>query len=274
MRPVEASAEWDALPPALRAAIEARAGRVTGTSPGGEGLSTSVRLILRTGSGDVFIKGTGPGSMDYQRERLALGADLAPYLTALSPPLLWRVRADGWHVTGWPALPGRPWADHSPGSADVPKLVRLLTALALIPAPGFLTATARLQWEEYADDSAALDGDGIVHLDPNPTNFVIDGDNAWMVDFGWAIRGPAWMTSANLIICLMEAGWDAADADNALKAVPAWASAPRHAVDEYSAATTREWDHVMKRGPLHKMWQLRAATARSWVAYRERTARF
>jgi len=59
MRPVEASAEWDALPPVLRAAIEARAGRVTGASLAGEGLSTSVRLVLHIGSGDMFIKGTG-----------------------------------------------------------------------------------------------------------------------------------------------------------------------------------------------------------------------
>ncbi len=67
MRPIEASAEWDSLPAALRAAIQARVGHVTGTSPAGEGLSTSVRLIAHTPAGDVFIKGTGPDSMDYQR---------------------------------------------------------------------------------------------------------------------------------------------------------------------------------------------------------------
>jgi hypothetical protein len=127
---------------------------------------------------------------------------------------------------------------------------------------------------EYADDPAALDGDNIVHQDPNPTNFVIDGDRAWMTDFGWAIRGPAWMTSANLIISMLEAGWEPADADNALKAVPAWASAPRYAVDEYASATVREWDQAMKRGPLHKMWQLRASVSRTWASYRENATRF
>jgi hypothetical protein len=274
MRPVEASAEWDALPPALRAAIETRAGAVTGTSPAGEGLSTSVRLILHTDSGDVFIKGTGPDSMDYQRGRLKLGADLAPHLTAVSPPLLWSVRAAGWHVTGWPALPGRPWADLKPCSADTPKIISLVTELSRLPAPDILTDTARQHWEQYADDPAALEGDAIVHRDPNPTNFVVGDGRAWMVDFGWAVRGPAWMTVANLVVSMMEAGWQAADADKTLQAVPAWAAAPRHAVDEYAAATAREWDHVMKRGPLHKMWQLRAATARGWATYRERTARF
>ena len=274
MWPVEASADWDSLPPSLRAAIETRAGQVTSAAPAGEGLSTSVRLILRTESGDVFVKGTSPDSTDHQRRRLALGADLAPYVTAVSPPLMWRVQADGWDVTGWPALPGRPWADQNPGSEDIPKMLRLLTELSRIPAPDILTVTAREYWEWYSDDPGALDGDAIVHRDPNPTNFVIDGDqSAWMVDFGWAVRGPVWMTSANLIVSMMESGWTAADADHALRAVPAWASAPRHAVDELARASVREWDRVMERGPVHKVWQFRASVAREWAAYREHTAR-
>ena len=274
MRPVEPSAEWESLPPALRTAIQARSGEVTGTSPAGEGLSTSVRLILHTQSGDLFIKGTGPGSRDYQRDRLTLGAELAPYLTAVSPPLLWRAQADGWHVTGWPALPGRPWADCKPGSPDIPKLTAALTGLSLIPAPPIVTRTARDHWAQYTDDPTALDGNAIVHEDPNPTNFVIDGNRAWMVDFGWAMRGPAWMTSANLIVSLMEAGWQAADADNALNAVPAWANAPRDAVDEFAFATVREWDDAMQRGHAHPMWQLRASVAREWASYRQNATRF
>jgi hypothetical protein len=274
MRPVEASADWDALPPALRTAIQAHAGNITGTSPAGEGLSTSVRLILHTETGNLFIKGTGPDSMDYQRGRLALGADLAPYLTAVSPPLLWRVQADGWDITGWPALPGRPHADLKPGSADIQMITGLLTALSEIPAPDILTATTREHWAQYSDDPGALDGNAIVHRDPNPTNFVIHRCRAWMVDFGWAVRGPAWMTPANLIVSMLEAGWEPADADNALKAVPAWASAPRHAVDELAFATVREWEHAMERGHAHPMWQLRATAAREWASYRDNTARF
>lgn len=274
MRPVEASTDWDSLPPALRAAIETRTGKVKETSPAGEGLSTSVRLILHAESGDVFIKGTGPDSTDHQRARLARGADLAPYLTAVSPPLLWRVQADGWDITGWPALPGRPWADQKPGSEDIPKMTRLLTELSEISAPDILKDTARDYWAQYADEPGAFDGDAIVHRDPNPTNFVIDGDRAWMVDFGWAVRGPAWITSANLIVSMMESGWTPADADNALKAVPAWANAPRRGVDELAHATVREWEQVMERGPVHKVWQLRASVARSWASYRENATRF
>jgi hypothetical protein len=273
MRPTEASAEWDSLPGSLRTAIESRAGKVEGSSPAGEGLSTSVRLILHTESGDVFVKGTGPDSTDHQRRRLTLGADLAPHVMAVSPPLLWRVQADGWDITGWPALPGRPWADQKPGSDDIPKMTSLLAKLSEIPAPGILTDTARERCEDYTDDPGAFDGNAIVHRDPNPTNFVVDGDQAWMVDFGWAVRGPAWMTSANLIVSMMEAGWTAADADNALRAVPAWANAPRHAVDEHARATMLEWEHVTGRGPVHEVWQFRASVARHWADYRESATR-
>jgi hypothetical protein len=271
--PKEDSAGWESLPPALRAAIESCAGTVTGTSPGGEGLSTSVRLILHTETGDVFVKGTGPGNTDHQRRRLALGADLAPYVTAVSPPLLWRVTQDGWDITGWPALPGRPWADQKPGSPDIPKMTSLLAKLSELPAPGVLTGTARERWEDYADDPRVFDGDAIVHRDPNPTNFVVNDGEAWMVDFGWAVRGPAWMTSAALIASLMEAGWTAPDADNAMQAVPAWASAPPAAVNAHARATVSEWERVTRRGPLHEVWQFRAAVARQWAAYRETAAR-
>jgi Ser/Thr protein kinase RdoA (MazF antagonist) len=163
---------------------------------------------------------------------------------------------------------GRPEA----GSEDIPKIISLLTELSEIPAPDILTRTARGYWERYADDPSALDGDGVVHHDPNPTNFVNDGDRAWMVDFGWCIRGPAWMTSANLIVSMMEAGWKAAEADNALKAVPAWVSAPRHAVDQFARATVLEWNQLMERRPVHEVWQFRAAIARSWAEYREHAA--
>lgn len=100
MRPVEPSAAWEDLPAALQDAIQVHSGPVLRAQAHGAGLSTRVRLLLHTASGDVFIKGTSPASSDEQRRRLALGARLAPYLTELSPPLLFRAEADGWHVTG------------------------------------------------------------------------------------------------------------------------------------------------------------------------------
>jgi hypothetical protein len=270
MRPVEDSAGWDALPPALHAAIESRTGAIKGTSPAGEGLSTSVRLILHSESGDVFVKGTGPDSTDHQRKRLALGAALAPYVTAISPPLLFEAEADGWNVTGWPVLPGRPWADQKPDSPDIPKMAGLLRTLAEIPAPHVLTRTARDEWEPYTDDPGVFDGDRLCHRDPNPTNFVVDGDRAWMVDWGWATRGPAWMTAGLLGLSMMEAGWEPGEAEQALADVPAWRDAPPDAVNTLASANARMWDAAVEQAPT-KVRKFRRDIARKWAAHREQT---
>jgi hypothetical protein len=268
---LSASAEWDELPAAVREAVEQHTGPVAGTSPGGEGMSTSLRLILHTARGDVFAKGTGPDSTTHQERRLALGAAMAPHVTTIAPPLLWQARAGGWNITGWPALPGRPWADHKPGTPDMPKMTRLLRELSTIPAPPELTRTAREDWGRYTDNPDLLDGDMIVHRDPNPTNFVINGDRAWMVDWGWAVRGPAWLTPALLVLSMMEAGWKPADAEPALAAVPAWNNAPPRAVTAFADAEARSWDAAVERAPT-KVRKFRAAIARAWADHRAEPA--
>jgi hypothetical protein len=263
-RQANPTAGWHELPAGVREAIEEHTGKVAGSTASGEGMSTMVRLVLRTASGDVFVKGTGPDSPGYQRDRIDLGAALAPYVTAISPPLLWQVQADGWNVTGWPALPGRPWADQHPGSPDMPKMAGILAQLATMPAPGVLTRTARDEWEGYTDDPAALDGDSLCHRDPNPTNFIIDGPRAWLVDWGWACRGPAWLTSANLALSLMEAGWNAPDAQSALTGIPAWRDAPPDAIRTHANANLRMWDDAVERAPTEAR-KFRRDTARAWA---------
>jgi hypothetical protein len=263
-RQVNPTADWHELPAGVREAIEEHTGKVTGATASGEGMSTMVRLALHTASGDVFVKGTGPDSAHHQRERINLGAALAPYVTAISPPLLWHVHADGWNITGWPALPGRPWADQHPGSPDIPKMTGILAELATIPAPSLLTRTARDEWDRYTDDPEALNGDSLCHRDPNPTNFIIDGPRAWLVDWGWGCRGPAWLTSANLALSLIEAGWTASDARSALTSIPAWRDAPPDAVRTHADANLRMWDDAVRRAPT-KARKFRRDAARTWA---------
>jgi hypothetical protein len=265
---VTESAGWDELPVAVRKAVEQHTGPVLSTTRGGDGMSTSLRLILRSAAGDVFVKGTGPENTDHQRRRLALGAAMAPYVTTIGPPLLWQVRADGWDITGWPALSGQPWADQKPGTPDMPKMTGLLSELATIPAPEMLTKTVRDDWGRWSDDPGLLDGDTLVHSDPNPTNFVVNGDRAWMVDWGWALRGPAWGTSALLVLSLMETGWEPADAEDALMDVPAWRDAPTCAVTEFARAEAREWTAAEQRAPT-RVRKFKADVARAWAEHRE-----
>jgi hypothetical protein len=262
------SVEWDQLPAAVRAAVQQHTGPVTGARLGGQGVSTMARLILHTAAGDVFIKGTSPDADDLQRGRLALGAALAPHVTALSPPLLFRVQADGWDITGWPALPGRPWADLNPESADIPKLAALLAELGTMPAPDVPIRSIRTDWGYFADDPGLLDGNMLVHTDPHRTNFVVNGNRAWLVDWGWAKRGPAWMTAALLVLSLMEAGWKPADAEQALTPVPAWAEAPPSAVSAFAVTNTRSWERAYKRRPDNEAHRSRLHLARQWEDHR------
>jgi hypothetical protein len=266
------SVTWNGLPGPVRDAIQQHTGPVTWTTQGGEGWSTNLRLILQAATGKVFIKGTGPGDgeiLAHQRRRLALGADLASHLTAISPPLLFRVEAEGWNITGWPALPGRPWANQAPQSPDVPKIAGLLTKLAHMPAPDIVTGTARDDWGHWADNPDALNGDSLCHSDPKAANFVVDDDQIWLVDWGWALRGPAWLTPALTVLSLIEAGWHPGDAEQALMNIPAWRDAPRPAVQAFADANARMWERAAEKAPSHRLRRLKRDISRVWADYRE-----
>jgi hypothetical protein len=264
------SARWDDLPAAVREVVEARAGGVLGAEVSGEGMNSSLRLVIDTPGGRVFLKGVGPDGRGGWK--LDQAAALAPYVSAVSPPLLWRVQAEGWDITAWPALPGRPWADQTPGSPDLPKMLKVLRVVGEMAAPGFVTVTAGDHYARYADDPAALDGDALVHRDMNPCNFVVSDDRAWLVDWGWAVRGPAWLTAAQFVLSLIEAEWEPVDAERFVAALPAWRAAdPRH-VDVFARANVAMWDEVLVEMPgWPRDW--RAGKAREWAEHRIGLAR-
>jgi hypothetical protein len=263
--------EWDELPAAVRAAVEAQAGAVLSAEPHGEGRNSPLRLVLETVAGQLFVKGVGPGELERRRWKLDLGTRLAPYVTRIAPALLWRVEAEGWDIAGYEYLPGRPWADQNPGSPDVPKIVSVLRELEGIPAPGLLDVTAVECWGRYADDPSVLEGSSFVHRDPGPANFVADDERAWMVDWGWAVRGPAWLTSAQLVLSLMEHEWEAGAAEEAVSELPAWQAAAPRALADYAAINARMWDGYMV-GNSHPVDGYRAGVARAWAQHRAELA--
>ena len=200
---IAGTVRWAALPAGVRAAVEGCAGPVLDDVPWGEGLGSSLRLSLRTASGEVFVKGAGPDDPVRRHRKLDAGAALTPYVGRIAPRLLWQVREGGWNIAGYERLPGRPWASYDRDSPDIAGMVGVLRELAAIPAPDVLTDTARDQWGRYAADPAVLDGDDLQHGDPNPANFVVDGARTWLVDWGWAVRGPGWLTAALLVLYLL-----------------------------------------------------------------------
>jgi hypothetical protein len=264
------SAAWDELPEAVRDAIVAHAGHVSGAKVSGDGNNSNLRVIIDTADGQVFLKGIAPGGRGGWK--LDQAAALAPYVSAISPPLLWRVQAEGWDITAWPALPGRPWADQTPGSPDLPKMLAVLRTVGEMRAPGCVATTAAQYWGRYTSEVAALDGDMLVHQDMNLCNFVVNDERAWLVDWGWAVRGPAWLTVAEFVLALLESDWEPGDAERFVKALPAWRAAdPRH-IDVFARANVAMWDEVLREMP---GWPLdwRAGKAREWAEHRARRGR-
>lgn len=267
------SVAWDELPASVQQAIEQHTGPVTGTSPAGEGMSTNVRLILHTAGTDVFIKGTGPDVSDLTRDRLVLGAALAQHVTPLGPPLQWQVQADGWDITAWPALPGRP-ADLAPGSPDIPKLTALLAELGTVQAPGNVPLrSVREDWGRFSENPALLDGNSLIHTDPHGGNFIVHDDQAWLLDWGWAMRGPAWISSERFILFLMEAGWKPADAEQAVADVPAWTQAHPDVITSEAVSSVQSWERAVRRQPQNEGLRRWLTLTRQWAEYRETAAR-
>jgi hypothetical protein len=99
------------------------------------------------------------------------------------------------------------------------------------------------------------------------------GDRAWMLDWGWAMRGPAWVTTARLILFLMEAGWQPAAAVQAVACVPAWAQTPPSVITADAVSSIRSWERAVRRQPGNEGFLCWLGLVRSWAAYRERTAR-
>lgn len=260
------SAQWGELPAPVREAIEKHTGPVTGSVLGGDGYSTDMRLILHTATGDVFVKGIGPDGGYVERGVLDLGARLAPFVPA-SPSLLFKGQADGWVFSGWQAVDGRS-ASMKPGSDDVPLMVGLLAELGEITAPDVPgLRTAGKDWG--GEDSTLSGGRMLVHTDPHGGNVIIQPGRTWMLDLGWAVRGPGWLTSARFIIYLMAAGWTAADAEAVAMDVPAWRRADPEQVTAHVVSGAETWWRAYSRDPVPQKW---GDIIREWAGHRSLTA--
>jgi thiamine kinase-like enzyme len=123
-------------------------------------------------------------------------------------------------------------------------------------------------WGNDIDDPRILDGTALVHTDPHGRNFIIDGNRTWLVDWGWAARGPAWVTPMRLALFLIEAGWEPADAEDALASVPAWAEAPPSVITAHAIASAPSWEKAAARQPGNERLRTWAGIARQWADHR------
>ncbi|MGW2997460.1 hypothetical protein ACWDA9_39295, partial [Streptomyces sp. NPDC001193] len=179
-----------------------------------------------------FVKGL---PLDHERiGELEAEAMVGPFLPAFAPKVLWRQVAGGWLLIGFQGLTATPWAWFADDSDHLEPVAAALHELSLLPAPDEVRLTPWERWGEYCDpaDETLLTGDRLVHSDPAATNFMVErSGRVWMIDWAWAMRGPAWIDAALWGFRLVLDGKQSVeDAARWARTIPAFADAPREGV--------------------------------------------
>ncbi|MFI1105756.1 aminoglycoside phosphotransferase [Streptomyces melanogenes] len=233
------------LPEPARAAITERTGKGCMVADMECGDSSGVAALLTPplGGERVFIKGL---PQDHERAgELEREAAVNPHLPPYAPRLLWQARAGGWHLLAFEGLTASPWADFHPGSTHLAPTAALLSDLATRPAPDIPLMTAWDRWGPYCDpdDQDLLTGDRLLHTDPTATNVMIAPGRAWLIDWAWAARGPAWADAAIWALRLVLDGHHTPEQAHARALhIPAYATAPRHGLSVLAEAEARSWE--------------------------------
>ncbi|MFE3826137.1 aminoglycoside phosphotransferase [Streptomyces sp. NPDC059092] len=258
---------YEQLPEATRRALADRIGEGCARVDMATGDSSALASLftLRDG-GKVFVKGL---PADHERVgELAVEAKINPFLPAFAPKLLWRESAGGWTLLGFEGLTVPPWADFTAGSGHLEPAAAVVRELSTRPCPDIGLMTVWDRWGSYCapDDEPLLTGDALVHADPAATNFLIGEGRAWLVDWAWAARGPAWADAVlwgfRLVLDGRQtpeqaAGWAAT--------VPAFAHAPRRGVRVLSEAEARSWEDWKEYGTAGLEGAVTAA--RAWADF-------
>jgi hypothetical protein len=258
---------FEQLPSVVVDAVEKHTGSVIKTESGSEGLNSQVSARIHTESGTFFVKGMHTDRAQSWTQRRE--AEVNPYVRAVAPALRWEVATRGWHLLGFDALNGR-HADYSTGSPDLPIVVDMLSRLSEIPCPDIELRYASQRLSKYVDDpdeSRLFDGDSLLHTDLNNANVLVDG-RAFLVDWGWATKGAAWLDAGYWVIWLMAAGGHTPEsAEWWASQVPAWRSAQPEGVDAFAEANAKLWKEIGGDEPDH--WTARMVRAsREWARFR------
>lgn len=247
-------------------------------------------FALGISTGRVFVKGVEGVSrrMRFLRNEITAGT----LAEGLAPAVLFSADIGEWLVVVFEYLPGRA-ADLSPGSADLPVVARTLNRIGDRTAPGLRPLRDRWSgtdwWARLADehpeavhgwDAAEMNrwairlpdlaaGDRLTHTDLHGDQFRIGQDGAvHVIDWAFPGAGAPWVDPAFIVLRLIEAGHDPADAE-------AWARANLtglHDVEDahlsaFAAYLAGMWTHwtLTRSG---RGLQHRARLARYYSAWR------
>ena len=265
--------DWADLPGGLRTAIENRlCCSVRAAATAGGGFTRGFAAVLTSSNGGTAFVKAAPADTPlagfYAREA-ALTAVLPDGVPVARPR--WTLEAAGWVAVCFDALDGRmprlPWragelaaaldawaltaglhphpvaavlAGAVPLLADVAcaELDRGAAALRGDERPPPLVPRGRLaELAELEGLLPALAADvGVIHGDLRIDNVLID-HRAWICDWAWPVRGPAWFDTAVLLVT----AYGDHDVDALFAAHPTSLDAPPEALDATLAAMSGHW---------------------------------
>lgn len=287
---------WEALPVAVRTAIERETGRVHNAVLPNAGRNSDFSATLHTETGTLFCKGIADA--DGKRGRMhrheaAVNSFLPP---EVAPRLLWRTETDGWLLLGFEHASGH-HVDLSPGSADLGPVRDAVTTMAAglskvsVDAPSLAEQWARLAaWRRLAKDAPGdldpwardhldkltnwettaverVTGSTLAHTDLHALNLLSNDGGIRIVDWAWSRNANAAVDPAFLITRLIEAGHDPTAAETWAEQLPLWHGTPVETKTAFAAAIWGIWEYLERHQPLAHRPALTAA-ARSWARFR------
>ncbi|WP_327130076.1 aminoglycoside phosphotransferase [Streptomyces sp. NBC_01343] len=259
---------YEELPEPTRQALQQRFGAHCPRADMETGNSAAFASVFFPAAGaPEFVKGL---PLDHERiGELEAEATVNPFLPAFAPRVLWRHVAGGWLMIGFQGLTATPWAWFADDSDHLGPVAAALRELSLLPAPDGVRLTPWDRWGEYCDpaDEGLLTGDRLVHSDPAATNFMVErGGRVWMIDWAWAMRGPAWIDAALWgFRLLLDGKQSVEDAARWARTIPAFAKAPREGVRVLAEAEARSWEDWREHGMTELDETITAA--RAWAAH-------
>ncbi|MER7761525.1 aminoglycoside phosphotransferase [Streptomyces sp. NPDC097619] len=260
---------YEDLPEPVRAALAARVGNDHPGIPVDQGDSAALANWFwpKPGSSMVFVKGL---PLDHERiGELRAEAAVNPFLPDCAPRLLWQEEAGGWLLLCFEGLQASLWTGFGKDSAHLGAVAAVLEELSRTPAPEVVTRTPWDRWGRYCDpaDEPLLVGDRLAHSDPASTNFMTESSGrVHLIDWAWAMRGPAWLDTALWGFRLVMDGRQSVEQAAGWAAkVPAFAAAPRRAVAVLTEAEARSWEDWQASGTTEL--ERTVAAARAWAAF-------
>lgn len=161
------------------------------------------------------------------------------HLPDIAPRLVWHVESDEWLVLAFEFVDGR-HADLTPGSADLSLVAEVVGDLSRTVRPGLPVLPVEKRWAPFAhgSDLALLRGETLVHTDLTAENILI-GERVSVVDWAWPTLGAAWLDTALVVVRMIQAGHQPAEAEAWARGIPCWRAATDEAVSAFVGARRR-----------------------------------